>query len=480
MELFSETPICEELEGLSMEEAKNRLEKLTFSKFIKTKNVQNFIFTSCKNPRLPTMRYVYIYYLFNKIGDYIGDTKISDIFQELTNANTDTILNIREIYAICDNLTTYTQCSICLAIECITRGQHTNFLWDILRDGVISSSKFYNAVKQQSFSKKLFDPWPIENNYYVASPLAFGLRCENAIKTAISEFVCKKKNVLCDMGFMMSPKDGILGVSLDMCANASTIKDDIIEFKADTELYEIKCRFKYKFSKTECDQSYKRYKELYDKPCKQTLIKFIHSINKPAIEYVPPGKLPTKNDYLLTFDSDWNLNQKRKRNITSCHKNLLECMKANQYVTSRAIIFTDPSESDGKIDIKAKLDLDVFINPDHSYFYQVLLQYKVVTNYIQYHSPSQLGRLKNYIVSGFFRERSHADPILCTIGESGTLDSSVEIPVFIIITPVYIPNSVAVDSLQRAAKFWSSCAETEFKNPPWVSSSLFADGDLTP
>ncbi|BBB06486.1 deoxyribonuclease [Rhinolophus gammaherpesvirus 1] len=480
MDFFSQTPLCEELEGLSMEDSKSKLEQFTFSNFLKSHAVREFITKNCKIPRLPTMRYVYIYYLFKRIGDYIGDDTVCSLYTELTRVGTEDVLNIKEIYDVCDKLSPYVQCSICLAIEAITRGQSMNVLWDILRDGIISSSKFYHAVNSQNLSKKLFQPWPIVNNYYVASPLAFGLRCEETVKNILKEFVCKGKNVLCDMGFMQSPKDGIFGVSLDMGAHVTIDQDNILKFKPSAEIYEIKCRFKYKFSKTECDPIYMMYRDLYNNPGKKSLMKFIHCINKPTVEYLPTGKLPSKNDYLLTIDRDWDLNPKRKRNLTGLHKSLYDCLELNKYTSSKVFVFTDPADTDGKIDIKATFDVNLFINPEHSYFYQILLQYKVVLNYIQHHSDSGLGHLKNFIVSGFFRNRNYSDPVNCSIGESVSLDSSVEIPVLLIVTPVYIPHPVVEKSLQKAAHFWSVSAEEEFVYSPWVPSSLFADGDLTP
>ncbi|ALE14749.1 ORF37 [Felid gammaherpesvirus 1] len=477
---FSTTPIFDELDGLSIDEIKEQLSQLTFSNFIKCKPIQDFLKSSSfKQPRLPNMRYVYLYYLFQKIGDYIGDSKVLNIFKNVTN--TDVILNVSEVYKICDKMDHHTQTGICLAIESITRGQHNNVLWHVLRDGIISSSKFYQAVTFQSVSKKLFCPWPIENDYYVASPLAFGLRCENAMKTVMAQLICpKKKTTSFEFGFMQSPKDCIFGVSIDMCTNVTTDENDILVFNADSEIYEIKCRYKYLFSKMECDSTYLKYKDLYSNPCKGTFINFINSVSRPGVEYVPPGKLPSKTDFLITSDTAWAGQVKRKRNITQLHKAISMGLKANRFIESDVFILTDPSETNGKIDIKARLSIPLYVNPDHSYFYQVLLQYKVVTNYIQYRSPGGLGTLKNYLISGFFRKRNYCDPIDCVIGESGTLDPTVEIPVLVIVTQVIIPKTIVQDSLIKAANFWCSSAQAEFKQVPWVSSALFADGDITP
>ncbi|AJG42962.1 deoxyribonuclease [Harp seal herpesvirus] len=481
LQFFSSTPLCDELDGFSLEECKEQLSHLTFSNFIKCKAVQDFIFNSTEQPRLPAMRYVYLYYLFQRVGDYIGDTKVLALFENATHTNKNQILNLKEIYTVCENMDHHTQAGICLAIESITRGQHNNMLWHVLRDGIISSSKFYQSVNNQVISRKLFCPWPIDNNYYVASPLAFGLRCEDVMKTIMAQLICYKKSTTSfEFGFMQSPKDCIFGVSVDMCTNVTTDNDDLLVFRADSEIYEIKCRYKYLFSKSECDATYLKYNKLYMNPCKGTFIDFINSVSKPGVEYVPYGKLPSKSDFLITSDTAWEGKAKRKRNLTCIHKTIAEGLKANRFIESDVYLLTDPSETEGKIDIKARLSIPMFANPDHSYFYQVLLQYKVVTNYIQYHSKGGLGTLKNYLVSGFFRKRNHCDPATCTIGESGLLDSSVEIPVLVIVTQVVIPHSIVQDSLVKAANFWCSSAQEEFEQAPWVSSSLFADGDITP
>ncbi|UTM04659.1 deoxyribonuclease [Equid gammaherpesvirus 2] len=509
MDFFSRVPLYDELSGLSQPETKCKLEEFTFSNFLKARRVREFLRAHAV-AKLPAMRYVYVYYLFSRIGDYIGDDTVLAIFGEFMGvsdagkgrgegdgesdvhgegeeegdgggeAEPGAGPDIPEVYRVCECLPVRTKCRISLAIEAITRGQYENNLWEIFRDGIISSSKFYHAVRQQNSSKKLFQPWPIVNNYYPLSPLAFGLRCEDAVKTLLAEFVCGRKEVMCDVGFLQSPKDGIFGVSLDMCANVSVGRDNLLEFRADAEIYEIKCRFKYNYSKIECDPLYQKYVSLYNSPSKTTLIRFLSGINRPAVEYVPPGKLPTKNDFLLTSDRDWDLSPKRKRNLTPAHKSLYDCLRANEHASSQVLILSDPSETEGKIDIKARFDVDVFINPEHSYFYQILLQYKVVKNYIQYHSSPGLGSLKTFIVSGFFRKRNHSDPLECSIGGRGTLDSACEIPVLLILTPVYIPHCVVTESLKKASQYWNQSAEEEFSHPPWVSSSLFADGDMTP
>lgn len=160
---------------------------------------------------------------------------------------------------------------------------------------------------------------------------------------------------------------------------------------------------------------------------------------------------------------------------------IVECLRYNSTVESTVYVLTDPVDTQGKIYIKASFNIEIFINPCHSYFYQILLQYKVVTNYVQL-SPTNksLGSVKNFMVSAFFRKRNFTDPAECYIGDTEKLDTDVEIPVALIVTKVRIPHGVIVESIQKAANFWTKCSEEEFQYGPWVPSVLFAGGDITP
>lgn len=477
VDFFSDIPLVTEISNLDINCQKDVLVYMTFSQFLKAPKVQEFMATANPVPRMPTMRYVYFYYLFRKIGDFIGDDRLCKVFSAAVPTNINE--SIEEIYKACDSLLPRTLASICLIIESITRGQYTNVLWDTLRDGTISSSKFLRAIKRLPNAGKLFNPWPIKNNYYVAGPLAFGLRCEDAVKTLICELLCRNKPHHKDCGFMQSPIDGIFGVSLDLCTNV-TVKNDLIVFHPDTEVYEIKCRFKYLFSKEDCDPTYVAYRSLYSCPDKFSFISFINSISRPAVEFVPESRLPTESDYLITSDDDWNVRPKRKRKITALHQHIQECLRVNARLQSVVYLLTDPSQTDGEIYIKDNFDTALVINPCHAYFYQILLQYKVVRNYIQLgDSEKDLGTQKHYIVSAFFRKRHFTDPKSCTIGGK-RLDNDVEIPVLLVVTPVCIPSTVLLNNIKKAGSFWTECATKEFSNPPWASSCLFASGDITP
>lgn len=463
----------------------NKLATYTFSNFIRCKEVQEAIKEHSINYEMPHMRFVYIYYLFKKIHDFIGDKEILDVFnREFAKKN---IRNptLQDVSKVCTAMDVNDKTEICLILEKLTRGQNQNVLWEVLRDGVISSSKLLKIIKQQTPDSKIFHPVPIEKNHYVASPIAFGVRNEVTVKTLLAEFVSPSgTSNINDFGFMLSPLDGIFGVSLDMCCKCSIEKDGRVAFNADTEIYEIKCRYKYLFAKNEYDPIYKAYSELYNNPGKAALVNFISAIQKPAVEHVPRGKLPTQNDYLLSFDKVWNFNpQIKKRRMTSQHKLTEQCMRYNCYTESKVIILTDPALTSGKIDIKDTFFVDVYVNPRHSYYYQCLLQYKIVTNYIQFSSSSAkgLGKPQTFLVTAFFRKRNSSDFAKTYIkSESNFVNQALEIPVLLIITPVFVPHEPLIETLEQAITFWQSSVKEEFNQWPWAPVSLGASGDVTP
>ncbi len=113
-----------------------------------------------------------------------------------------------------------------------------------------------------------------------------------------------------------------------------------------------KCRFKYLFSKSEFDPIYPSYTALYKRPCKRSFIRFINSIARPTVEYVPDGRLPSEGDYLLTQDEAWNLKDVRKRKLGPGHDLVADSLAANRGVESMLYVMTDPSENAGRIGIK--------------------------------------------------------------------------------------------------------------------------------
>ncbi len=224
---------------------------------------------------------------------------------------------------------------------------------------------------------------------------------------------------------MISPTDGIFGVSLDLCVNVES-QGDFILFTDRSCIYEIKCRFKYLFSKSEFDPIYPSYTALYKRPCKRSFIRFINSIARPTVEYVPDGRLPSEGDYLLTQDEAWNLKDVRKRKLGPGHDLVADSLAANRGVESMLYVMTDPSENAGRIGIKDRVPVNIFINPRHNYFYQVLLQYKIVGDYVRHSGGGKPGRdcsPRVNIVTAFFRKRSPLDPATCTLGSDLLLDA---------------------------------------------------------
>lgn len=445
--------------GLDIEEQLQQLSMYTFSNFIKCDEIQQFL-AETREPHMPALRYTYIYFLFRKIGAFIGEDSVLSCFFN------DDVINpsVTSVFNKCKTMTTPKKLNLCYKLEMLTRGQINNAVWEVLRDGIISSSKFSKAVKGYGVSHNLFQPIPIKNDHYVASPLAFGLRCEETVKLLMTGLIYPEKNSCDQCGFLLSPNDGLFGVSLDLTMN---VKSGDLKFLPETEIYEIKSRYKYLFGKNEFDALLPKYRQLYQDPCTKNFISFVYGITKPAVEFVPDGRLPSEADYLLTSDISWNLmNPKRKRKMTSAHYMINECMSSNADLNSTVFLFSDPSETGGLIQIKKSFDVNVHINPRHQYFSQLLLQSKVVSDYLTLDGIKS--KVASYIVTAFFRKRDSTDPLICYIGEDRELDPEVEIPVAILLTPVRFSKRLTHYSLSKAVQHWKLCARETFRHSPWV------------
>ncbi|QDQ69245.1 deoxyribonuclease [Colobine gammaherpesvirus 1] len=480
VDFFSEECLVDALKGLSIEEQQSAIASLSFSRFLRHPVVQDWCVRTTIRPGMPALRLTYNYFLFMKVGEFLGQDEVCEFFvHHVFGGRRHTDLGV--VYDACVAMDPHARHAICALVEKATRHQSSNPLWDALRDGIISSSKFHWAVKQQNASRKIFNPCPIANNHFVAGPLAFGLRCEDVVKKLLTVLIHPGEPSCMHYGFMQSPHNGIFGVSLDFAVNVRTDADDCLQFDPDCRVYEIKCRFKYTFSKNEFDPIYQAYQQLYGKPNKQTLKSFFYSIQKPAVEYVGNGKLPSESDYLVAYDREWEVCHRKKRKLTSVYQFVKECMLHNSTAESDVYVLTDPQNSQGKISIKAHFKANLFVNVRHSYFYQVLLQGSIVQEYISLDRGTKtLGTQKNYLATGFFRKRSFQDPVDCTIGEFTRLDPHVEIPTLLILTPVYFPRGTRHHLLHQAAEFWTKSAGGAFPLIPWDFSYLSANVPPSP
>ncbi|ADW24379.1 alkaline exonuclease [Cricetid gammaherpesvirus 2] len=479
IDFFSKKSLVDCLDGMEHEEQIDCISGLRFSAFLQTPEVQSLLSLSSTRVRVAPLRMTYYYFLFRRIGEFMGDDSVCATFEATINISSDSGLN--DVYSACANTIPEILYGICLKIEAMTRGQQANGLWDILRDGVVSSSRFHWAVKKSMGSKKLFVQWPIQSNHYVAGPLAFGLRCEETVKTLLSVLI--HPNVPCynNCGFLPSACDGIFGVSLDSAFNAYIDADGSVNFEPDTIVYEIKSRYKYLFSKSECHVLSKHYTALYDNPSPANFFRFMMAIQKPGVDFLPPGKHPTERDYLLTSNEKCHMGPKKRKNLTSQHHLLQQCLIHNKDQKSILHVLTDPSITQGQISIKQTVPVDIYINPAHPYFFQVCLQHMVVQDYIAFkESYTRLGHQKNFIVSAFFRQRHFSDPKECYIGDLAKIEAGREIPVALLITPVRIPSTVLAEYLQSATDFWNKCSKETFKCAPWVQYSDYAGKTLTP
>lgn len=457
-----------------LEEHRAFINTLTFTNFLKSPAVEKYV-KEHGRVRMPSIRYAYLYYLMTKLGPYYGNSKYTAYFESVCKYGHS---SFPEVYTSCQNIDPHIMTKLCLILETMTREQSDNDLWSMLRHGIISSTKLYQTVKPGRHYK-IFEPRPLNTDFYSGGALAFGLRSETVVKELMDSFVLRgtgRKN----LGFLMSPLDGIFGVSLDMCSHVA-IGNDGLEFQGNATIYEIKSRYKYLFSKREYDCTYKAYMDLYESPNKRNFIHFITSIPRATIEYVEQGRAPTENDYLLTDDPAWDICQKKRRRLLR-DTEVCRDLTFNRQVDSRVLILSDPSVEDGNIYIKSELILPIYVNPRHSYFFQLMLQYKVVKNLIQI-TATQHFLTSRYpgtsVVTAFFRKRESSDPTPCYIDKKPI--TLTEIPVILLITPVYFPPDTVLNRLKTAVRSWASEAADVIPNTaPWAPVALVASGDITP
>ncbi|AZB49209.1 BGLF5 [Phascolarctid gammaherpesvirus 1] len=450
------------------------ISNLTFTNFLKTEAVEHYVMQYGR-VEMPFIRYAYLYYLMKKLGPFQGNTEYTTFFETICKRGN---RSFTEVYTSCRLIGPYAMTKLCLILESMTREQSYDYLWAMLRHGTISSTKLHQTLKPGKHFK-IFEPRPLNTDFYTGGALAFGLRSEPIVKQLINSFVLKGTGGQ-QVGFLMSPLDGIFGVSLDMCSHVNSGEDGLV-FQGNSVIYEIKSRYKYLFRKMEYDCTYKAYRELYDNPTKRNFIHFITSIPKAAVEFVEQGRVPTENDYLLTHDPDWDVCHKKRRRLLK-DSVVSRDLYYNQHITSRVIILSDPSLEDGSIYIKSELQMPLYVNPRHSYFFQLMLQYKVVKNLIQTTSTRQFLNSTypgTNIVTAFFRKRESSDPTTCYINNTAITPS--EIPVILLITPVAFPHDSVLTRLKTAVKSWSSEAEDIVPaTAPWAPDALVARGDMTP
>ena len=457
------TPLSEEH---SVEDAapQHALQTLSFTKFLQDNDVQKFV---TREPKLPwALRYTYLYYALRKCAAYIGMPRLEDAIHEIIHSSDTCLPPLPAVYDACLSSSLQVRRHVCLALEFATRGQYNNDLWEIIHDNIISSSTFLKAIKKQNFARKLPAEMNVENSY-TGGPLAFGLRGEGIIKQIISHLLYPDVPTFSEFGFLHSPTNGLFAASLDMCTNVTTDAAGHVRFSADSAIFEEKCRFKYLFSKQQANALSEAYSDLYEAPSEETFKRFIYSVSHPAVEYVDPQRLPSERDYLISQNPFWEFKPQKKRRLTLIYQDVEQCIKANRDSQSTLYVLSDPALTGGNIFIKDRLPVSIFINPRHTYFFQIALQASVVSEYLDCSDTTECLSVKTYLTTGFFRKRARTDPVNYLIDDKIPLTCVAEIPVLLLVTPVYIPRHILTTKLAQAGDFWATWAAERFGILPW-------------
>ncbi len=146
----------------------------TFARFLRSPETEAFVRNLDRPPQMPAMRYVYLYCLCKQIQEFSGETGFCDFVSSLVQENdSQDGPSLKSIYWGLQEATDEQRTVLCSYVESMTRGQSENLMWDILRNGIISSSKLLSTIKNGP--TKVFEPAPISTNHYFGGPVAFGL-----------------------------------------------------------------------------------------------------------------------------------------------------------------------------------------------------------------------------------------------------------------------------------------------------------------
>lgn len=358
-------------------------------------------------------------------------------------------------------------------IERDTRGQANNPLWHMLRQNSITASKIFSMY----VNKKI-------NTYdsmlrYCSDAVNSGLKHEQVIKDILNYYVTKKNETISgNIGFLVDPASCILGASLDYCTGLSVNENNLIVVSKEVAIYEIKYRHKYVKEKSDPVLA-----ELVRECTEQSFANFILSHAIPAIEYRTAGSIPSSQEFLLTYN---DLYRPKKRLRTCLVPELLkEDIKMQLYLNeeqkSTVIIFGHKEEEyirRGEICKKlyiyerARFTVDVFINPKHPYYFQILLQHYVMTKFYMYDN-SDYARFNNsptlHIVSAIFR-RKNPDEIYYVINNTEYCDE--EVPVCVIVTPVVVDYTFTSKIITELYTLWQRDIKESTDIEAWVPDAV--------
>ncbi|UOO01062.1 deoxyribonuclease [Psittacid alphaherpesvirus 5] len=355
---------------------------------------------------------------------------------------------------------------ILLTFEAETRSQCSSDLWKILRRCLLTASKIRFIVGSESMSFSQKDFFETNESNVHSNPIVFGTTNESCARLLTVAYYIgwdylssipksddyfdfhdcvTNEDELFTCGLLMDIQTGHIGASIDMLVCPRERETGRLMITgSDIALFEIKCRYKYKFSLATPNPLKSGYETLLKEPNEINLMKFLYSVKTPGIEYFDPNGVPSATEALVTCDPLWThgVHKKRKCSLEIEKRHLT----LNKNIRSTAFLFALPDLGAKEISLvewspgKKSISIPVFVNPRHQNFRQVFIQTYVISGY-------RTNSIRPHLVTFFGRDRYGGE-----IGERfritdcipGFTDDPPElrlthaIPILLLITPINI------------------------------------------
>ncbi|AHV84045.1 deoxyribonuclease [Human betaherpesvirus 5] len=432
----------------------------------------------------------------------------------------------------------YRQVELFQLLEKESRGQSRNSVWHLLRMDTVSATKFYEAFVSGCLpGAAAADSSGGGGSHYTGSRagvspgIQFGIKHEGLVKTLVECYVMHGREPVRDgLGLLIDPTSGLLGASMDLCFGVlkqGSGRTLLVEPCA--RVYEIKCRYKYLRKKE--DPFVQNVLRRHDAAAVASLLQS-HPV--PGVEFRGERETPSAREFLLSHDAAlFRATLKRARPLKPpepLREYLADLLYLNKAECSEVIVFDakhlndDNSDGDATTTINASLDLaagdaagggadhhlrgspgdspppipfedentpellgrlnvyevarfslPAFVNPRHQYYFQMLIQQYVLSQYyIKKHPDPERIDFRDlptvYLVSAIFREREESE-LGCELLAGGRVFHCDHIPLLLIVTPVVFDPQFTRHAVSTVLDRWSRDLSRKTNLPIWVPNS---------
>ncbi|AEV80634.1 deoxyribonuclease [Cercopithecine betaherpesvirus 5] len=403
----------------------------------------------------------------------------------------------------------YRQLELYQLLEKESRGQSRNVVWHVLRLDSVSATKVYDAFIFGCPPNSV--PQPSRAG---ASPgIQFGLQHEGVVKTLVEFHVMHGREPVRDgLGLLIDPTSGLIGASIDLCfgvcKSSSGDARSSLRISPCASVYEIKCRYKYLRKKT--DPFVQNVLQHADA---KAVAKLLLSHPIPGVEFRHDAEVPSAREFLVSHDTLFKATLKRGRPIKppdALREYIHDLLYLNKTERSEVIVFdaknlddtinaslsptgpvaNDAAETDsgspsslhdedtpdllGQLNLYevARFSLPAFVNPRHPYYFQLLIQQYVLSQYyIKKHPDPERIDFQDlpsaHLVSAIFRERDESE-VGRPLHLGGRVFHCDHIPLLIIVTPVVFDPKFTRHVVSTVVDRWSRDLSRKTNLPVWV------------